>query len=117
MFQTWSLAIRELARCSNLRLKAGWPGHEGRRFAFDERATPPSSAELADLWRPYVLTCVEAFGAERCLFESNFPVDKGMFSYGVLWNAFKRLTQGWDKDDRGSAVQRHGQGYLPPIIK
>lgn len=100
VFQTWSLAIRELARCSNLRLKLGGLGMKVGGFAFDERATPPSSAELADLWRPYVLTCVEAFGAERCLFESNFPVDKGMFSYGVLWNAFKRLTQGWDKDDR-----------------
>lgn len=100
VFQSWSLAIRELASCSNLRLKLGGLGMKVGGFAFDERATPPTSAELAELWRPYVLTCVEAFGAERCLFESNFPVDKGMFAYEVLWNAFKRLTQGWRRTDR-----------------
>ena len=45
-----------------------------------------------DTWRAYFETCVESFGCEHCMFESNFPVDKGMFSYAVLWNAFKRLA-------------------------
>jgi predicted TIM-barrel fold metal-dependent hydrolase len=47
---------------------------------------------LADAFRPWVDTCIELFGAERCMFESNFPVDKVTSSYAVLWNAFKRLA-------------------------
>jgi len=55
---------------------------------------PPSSGEMANAWRPYVETCIENFGAGRCMFESNFPVDKGACSYPVLFNAFKRLAHG-----------------------
>jgi len=55
---------------------------------------PPSSEELAAAWRPYVETCIEAFGPERAMFESNFPVNKGACSYPVLFNAFKRLASG-----------------------
>ena len=58
------------------------------------RDCPPTSGELALRWRPYFDVCVEAFGARRCLFESNFPVDKAMYSYDVLWNAFKTLAAG-----------------------
>jgi L-fuconolactonase len=55
---------------------------------------PPSSSEMADAWRPYVDACIGNFGANRCMFESNFPVDKGACSYPVLFNAFKRLASG-----------------------
>jgi predicted TIM-barrel fold metal-dependent hydrolase len=55
---------------------------------------PPASEELAAAWRPYVETCIELFGADRCMMESNFPVDKQSCGYGVLWNALKRITQG-----------------------
>ena len=51
-----------------------------------------ASQELADQWRPYIETCIEAFGAQRCMFESNFPVDMGSCDYATLWNAFKRLA-------------------------
>jgi predicted TIM-barrel fold metal-dependent hydrolase len=63
-------------------------------FDFHLAPQPPSSREMADAWRPYVETCIEAFGPRRCMFESNFPVDKGACSYPVLWNAFKRLAAG-----------------------
>jgi L-fuconolactonase len=53
-----------------------------------------ASQQLADEWRPYVETCIEAFGADRCMFESNFPVDMGACDYATLWNAFKRLASG-----------------------
>lgn len=56
------------------------------------RNTPPSSTDLAVAWRPYVEACIDAFGAERCMMESNFPPDKQTCGYGVLWNAFKRIT-------------------------
>ena len=60
---------------------------------FDQAPTPPASEQLATAWRAYFETCVEFFGVDRCMFESNFPVDKGMFSYQVLWNGFKRLAK------------------------
>ncbi len=63
-------------------------------FDFHTNILPPSSGELADAWRPYMETLIELFGANRCIFESNFPVDKAMCSYPVLWNAFKRIAAG-----------------------
>jgi predicted TIM-barrel fold metal-dependent hydrolase len=59
------------------------------------RDPPASSAELAQEWRPYIETCIEMFGPDRCMFESNFPVDQLSCSYAILWNAFKRLAQGY----------------------
>ena len=90
----WATAMRDLASCENVFVKLGGMGM--RLFGFDlsARARPPSSQELADLWAPYVHTCIELFGADRCMFESNFPVDKGSCSYAVLWNAFKRMSSG-----------------------
>ena len=63
-------------------------------FDFHLEPLPPSSHEMADAWRPYVDACVESFGANHCMFESNFPVDKGACSYPVLYNVFKRLASG-----------------------
>jgi L-fuconolactonase len=63
-------------------------------FDFHLAPLPPSSGEMASAWRPYFETCIENFGANRCMFESNFPVDKGARSYPVLFNAFKRLARG-----------------------
>ena len=63
-----------------------------RGVAFHEAVLPPSSGELANAWRPVMETCIETFGAARCMFESNFPVDKGMCSYVSCWNAFKRIA-------------------------
>ena len=65
-----------------------------RLFGFDVHAgaLPPSSEQLAAAWRPYIETCIAAFGPERAMFESNFPVDKGSGAYPVFWNAFKRMT-------------------------
>ncbi len=92
VFAEWSASMRELARCPNVHVKLGGLGM--RLFGFDvaSRARPPTSEELAQCWRPYIDACIEAFGAGRCMFESNFPVDKGSCSYAVLWNAFKRIA-------------------------
>lgn len=94
VFAVWSAGIRELAACTNVNVKIGGLAMRVTGFTFHERDLPPSSEELAAAWRPYVETCIGAFGVDRCMFESNFPVDKGMCSYQVLWNAFKRLTAG-----------------------
>ena len=96
----WSAALRELSHCPNVHLKIGGLGMRLFGFGMHERPTPPDSATLAEAWRPMVETCVEAFGAARCMFESNFPVDKAGFGYTTLWNAFKRLTATWSAEER-----------------
>ena len=63
-------------------------------------ALPPSSEQLAAAWRPYIETCIAAFGPERAMFESNFPVDKGSGSYPVFWNAFKRIAAGYSAAEK-----------------
>jgi L-fuconolactonase len=92
VFPLWQTAMRELARYPNVHIKLGGFGMSLFGFDFYKQPRPPSSAEVADVIRPYVETCVELFGAQRCMFESNFPVDKGNVAYGVLWNAFKRVA-------------------------
>ena len=59
-----------------------------------DRSLPPSSGEVAAAWRPWMETCIEAFGPERSMYESNFPVQKRWCSYQVWWNAFKRISMG-----------------------
>jgi predicted TIM-barrel fold metal-dependent hydrolase len=94
MFADWSASIRELATCPNVSVKLGGLGMPLTGLAFHEQPEPPSSERLAAASAPYFETCIAAFGAERGMFESNFPVDKESFSYAVYWNACKRLTQG-----------------------
>jgi predicted TIM-barrel fold metal-dependent hydrolase len=93
VFAIWRGHIGELAQFPNLSVKIGGLGMLYCGWDFHLRDVPPSSQELADAWRPYVEACIEAFGPERCMMESNFPVDKQSCGYGVLWNAFKRITQ------------------------
>ena len=100
VFAEWSGRLKELAACPNVYIKLGGLGM--RVFGFDvhEKAEPPSSETLAGLWRPYIETCIAAFGAERSMFESNFPVDKGSGSYQVFWNAFKRIAAGCSASEK-----------------
>jgi predicted TIM-barrel fold metal-dependent hydrolase len=100
VFRQWARAMRELARLPNVFVKLGGLGMRINGFDFEKSETPPSSQQLAAAWRPWMETCIEAFGAERCMFESNFPVDKGSYSYATLWNAFKRLTSGASEQER-----------------
>jgi predicted TIM-barrel fold metal-dependent hydrolase len=92
IFATWKASIREIAKCPNVAVKLGGLGMCLLGYDFHERAMPPSSEELAAAWRPYIETCIEAFGPERAMFESNFPPDKGQCSYQVIFNAFKRIA-------------------------
>ena len=93
VFKIWRGHIRELAQFPNLTVKVGGLGMLYCGWDFHLRNVPPSSEELAAAWRPYVEACIEAFGPNRCMMESNFPVDKQTCGYGVLWNALKRITQ------------------------
>jgi predicted TIM-barrel fold metal-dependent hydrolase len=94
VFAQWSAAIRDLATCPNVVVKLGGMAMRINGFDFHERAEPPSSEDLAAAWKPYVDVCIEAFGANRCMFESNFPVDKGSYGYQAFWNACKILAKG-----------------------
>lgn len=92
VFEAWRGQMARLARLSNVAVKVGGFGMPLFGFDFAARPQPPDSRHIADTVRPYVDACIESFGADRCMFESNFPVDKGSYNYNTLWNAFKRLT-------------------------
>ena len=92
IFKGWKASIREIAKCPNVVVKLGGLAMRLLGYDFHERPMPPSSEDLAAAWRPYVETCIEAFGANRAMFESNFPPDKGQCSYQVIFNAFKRIA-------------------------
>ena len=94
IFASWKSSIQEIAKCPNVVVKLGGLAMRLLGYDFHERPLPPSSEELAAAWRPYIETCIEAFGTARAMFESNFPVDKGSYSYPVFWNACKLLTKG-----------------------
>ncbi len=91
-FLDWRRDMAALAERPNVRVKLGGMGMIVCGARFHEREEPPGSEELAALWSPYIRTTIDLFGPDRCMFESNFPVDKAMMSYAVLWNAFKRAT-------------------------
>lgn len=92
-FAVWKENIQTLAKCPNVVVKIGGLGMLFPGFPSFLSNPPASSEQLAEEWRPYVETCIEAFGPERGMFESNFAVDKGSCTYPVLWNAFKRITK------------------------
>jgi L-fuconolactonase len=100
VFAQWSKSMRELARLPNVYVKVGGLGMRINGFDFEKGERPPSSEQLVQTWKPWMETCIEAFGPNRCMFESNFPVDKGSYSYGTVWNAFKRLSAGYSSAER-----------------
>jgi predicted TIM-barrel fold metal-dependent hydrolase len=99
-FKIWSASIREAAKCENVVVKLGGLAMRLPGFGFDEWPKPPSSEQAAAAWKPYIETCIEAFGPRRCMFESNFPPDKGQCSYQVIFNAFKRLAAPCSESDK-----------------
>ncbi|HVH80568.1 MAG TPA: amidohydrolase family protein [Stellaceae bacterium] len=99
---TWRASMAELAKCPNVFVKIGGMLNRGAAVDFRPLPAPPSSETWAAAWRPYVEPCIELFGAERCNFESNFPVDKMGTGYATLWNAFKRITAGCSSEEKAA---------------
>jgi len=97
---SWLADMKDLARCPNVSVKLGGLLMCLGNFDFTTAAQPPTSEELASLWRPYLEPCIELFGAGRCMVSSNFPVDKAGMTYGVLWNMFKRVTAECSADEK-----------------
>ena len=109
-FELWRKNMAELASCPNVCVKLGGLGMALSGLGFDRSLRETSSEELASAWRPWIQTCIELFGAKRCMFESNFPADKPSYSYRNGWNAMKILARGLSTTERhaafyGSAAQ------------
>jgi L-fuconolactonase len=102
VFTEWRKAMSSLAAHDNIHVKLGALPVRRSDKSRDTKAKPLSSEEIADGWRPFFEVCVEQFGARRCMFESNFPVQKRWCSYAVLWNACKRLATGASKDEKSA---------------
>ncbi len=100
----WRRGIEAVAQCPNMNIKLGGMGMP--RFGFDwhTRDKPVGSEELAGSMAPYMTYCIERFGPQRCMFESNFPVDKVSFSYNVMYNAFKRLSREYSPSERAAML-------------
>ncbi len=99
-FPVWKAAIQDIAKCPNVSVKLGGLAMRLLGHDFHERPMPPSSEQAAAAWRPYIETCIEAFGPDRAMFESNFPPDKGQCSYQVIFNAFKRIAAQYSEAEK-----------------
>ncbi len=97
---TWKAVTKELSKCHNVVVKLGGISMAINGFEWHKKKKPPSSEELAEATRPYLMHCIEAFTPQRCMFESNFPVDKVSCSYNILWNSFKRITKDFSADEK-----------------
>ena len=102
IFASWKGAIADLARCPNVVAKLGGLVMPLNGFGFHRRERPATSSELVEATRDWYLHAIDCFGPRRCMFESNFPVDKASCSYHVLWNAFKRLAAGFGAGDKAA---------------
>ena len=99
-FDIWRANIMELGKCKNVMVKLGGLAMHNCAMPEAGPAAGVGSEELARLWKPYIDTCIEAFGPRRAMFESNYPVDRWGATYSVLWNAFKRITAGFSAEDK-----------------
>lgn len=111
VFEVWRPAILDLAKRPNVCVKLGGLGMAICGFGFDKQDPRPGSDVLADAWRPYIETCIEAFGPTRGMFESNFPVDGASCDYRTLWNALKRLAAGASADEKAALFKRTARRF------
>jgi predicted TIM-barrel fold metal-dependent hydrolase len=102
VFAAWKPAFRELAACPNVVAKLGGLVMPINGFGFHKAPRPPTSAELVAATGDFYRHAIDVFGPARCMFESNFPVDKVSCSYVVLWNSFKRLCAGFSAADKAA---------------
>ena len=113
VFADWRAAMATLAERPNVTVKLGALPIRLPGAGAASRDMPPTSEEVATAWRPWLETSIELFGAERCMFESNFPVQKRWSSYQVTWNAFKRIAAGASAPEKaalfaGTAARVYG---------
>jgi predicted TIM-barrel fold metal-dependent hydrolase len=100
VFATWKQGMTALARCPNVTVKLGGAMMRLASYDYGKSKRPATSEELARMWSPYVLTCIDLFGPRRCMVESNFPVEKMGIGYAALFNALKRIAAGLTAEER-----------------
>jgi predicted TIM-barrel fold metal-dependent hydrolase len=100
IFAQWKKDVAELASCQNVVAKLGGINMAVNGFGWHKRELPPTSDQLVAATRDWYLHSIDVFGPSRCMFESNFPVDKLSCSYGVLWNAFKKIVSGFTAEEK-----------------
>jgi predicted TIM-barrel fold metal-dependent hydrolase len=113
VFARWEDDMAALAECPNVRAKLGGLAMLDNGFGWHERALPPTSDEFVDVYGDWYHHMIACFGPERCMFESNFPVDRVSISYHVLWNAFKKIASRYSEAEQqmifaGTARQVYG---------
>ena len=102
ILRQWRIDLAELATCDNVVVKLGGIGMVVFGLGFEAEELPPTSDDLVAAWGEPIEYAIEQFGADRCMFESNFPVDKMSCSYATLWNAFKKIATGANDVERSS---------------
>lgn len=120
VFADWKMGMMALAKRPNVTVKLGALPIRLPGASIASRDVPPGSEEVAAAWRPWLETSIELFGADRCMFESNFPVQKRWSSYQVTWNAFKRIAAGASTADTaalfaGTAARVYGVPVFPHV--
>ena len=117
VFPEWQALMRRLAACPNVMVKVGGLGMRLPGFGFEDREHTPDSATLAATWKPWMETAIESFGTARCMFESNFPVDKGSYGYAAGWNAMKRIAAQATEEEKADLFWRSATRFyrLPGV--
>ena len=100
IFEQWKKDIAEIAGCANVHAKLGGLAMPDNGFGWDKNDHPPSSDEFEEAQHPYYLHAIECFGPDRCMFESNFPVDRLSVSYQVLGNGLKKIVTDFSEDEK-----------------
>jgi predicted TIM-barrel fold metal-dependent hydrolase len=100
IFEQWKKDVAEIAACPNVVAKLGGLAMPDNGFGWFGRAKPPTSDEFVEAQAPYYHHMIECFGPDRCMFESNFPVDRLSISYPVLWNGLKKIAGGFGDDEK-----------------
>ena len=102
VYAQWRTSMLELSKCANVSLKLGGLGMRINGFGFDRRDQAHSSDDLVAAYRPFIEPAIEMFGADRCMFESNFSVDRISTGYGNLWNAFNKIARGASEAEKAA---------------
>jgi L-fuconolactonase len=111
VFRAWKSGLLALSACPNVMVKLGGLGMPLSGFGFRMDRRGPSSEDLLLTWRPWLETCVELFGAGRCMYESNFPADKGRYGYGIGLNAIKRLFLDASPEEKSGVFARNAARF------
>jgi L-fuconolactonase len=106
---TWRDSMLEIATFPNVMVKLGGAAMPSMGLGLDLFPQRPTASQVAEVFAPTLLWCIETFGSDRCMFESNFPVDRVGIDYGTLWDAFKLLTQHLPTEERTGLFRRNAR--------